>query len=260
MTQRTLGWEEIADYFDEKQGDDGDVWHRELINPTLFRVVGDVSGKRLLDLACGNGALCRHFARQGARVTGVDLAPTLLERARQRELASPLGVAYEVADAGDLGVCDAGSFDLVVCNMGVLDMTDETVVKAFKEVARVLTPEGRFVACTAHPCFEGDRTAAWVVEKVGRSTTVWRKVTRYREHYEIPNHWRLSDGSFLYTVSYHRPLSWYLRSLRDAGLAVTAFEENEPTEAFIQHDNEGPWIQQIPLHCVIEARKLAASP
>ncbi len=255
--QRTLGWEEIADYFDGRQGDEGDLWHRGLINPALLHVLGDLRGLRVLDVACGNGALARQLARKGAKVTGVDLAPTLVERARRREQATPQGVRYQVSDAGNLGVFQAGSFDIVVCNMGVLDMTDDTALLAFKEAARVLTAKGRYVICTQHPCFEGNDTAAWVVEKIGRTTTVWRKVAKYRQHYEIVNNWRVTPEQFLQTVSYHRPLSWFVAGLRQAGLAVTAFEENEPTEEFLLGDSEGAWIQQIPLHCVIEARKLA---
>ncbi len=257
--QRPLGWEEIADYFDGRQGDEGDLWHRGLINPALLRVLGDVRGLRVLDVACGNGAFARQLARKGARVTGVDLAPTLVERAQRREsrpAGTPLGITYHLADAGNLAVFQASSFDIVVCNMGVLDMTDDTALLAFKEAARVLADRGRYVICTQHPCFEGNDTAAWVVEKMGRTTTVWRKVARYRQHYEIVNNWRVTPDQFLQTVSYHRPLPWFVSGLRQAGLAVTAFEENEPTEEFLQGDSEGAWIQQIPLHCVIEARKL----
>ncbi|MBI4203348.1 MAG: methyltransferase domain-containing protein [Chloroflexi bacterium] len=252
-----MSWEQIADYFDEKQGDEGDLWHRGLINPALLRVLGGVSGLRVLDLACGNGALSRQLARNGATVTGVDSASTLIARAQRRERYTPLGVTYHIADASNLGVFSPASFDLVVCNMAVLDMTDATVQQAFHESASVLAARGRFVFCTQHPCFEGNNTAAWLVEKLSRTTTVWRKITRYRQHYEIMNHWRMADGQMLQTVSYHRPLSWYIRCLREAGLAVTAFEENEPTEEFIQQDDEGVWIREIPLHCVVEARKLS---
>ncbi|MBI4233909.1 MAG: hypothetical protein HY686_05650, partial [Chloroflexi bacterium] len=40
------------------------------------------------------------------------------------------------------------------------------------------------------------------------------------------------------------------------GLAITALEEPEPTGEFVAQDNEGPWIAQIPLHCVFEAWKV----
>src|SRR5450755_2328523 len=68
----TSGWHQMAEWWDEKIGDEGDLWHRTLIDPPLIRLVDKVEGLQLLDLACGNGYLSRRFARQGAIVTGVD--------------------------------------------------------------------------------------------------------------------------------------------------------------------------------------------
>ncbi len=55
------------------------------------------------------------------------------------------------------------------------------------------------------------------------------------------------------------PLSWHFRALRSAGLAVTAFEEPEPTEGFMAESSQGPFLREVPLHCVAEARKLPAA-
>jgi 2-polyprenyl-3-methyl-5-hydroxy-6-metoxy-1,4-benzoquinol methylase len=62
----TFGWDQMTDWWDENIGDEGDLWHRTLIDPPLLDLVGEVSGLHLLDLACGNGYLSRRFARQGA--------------------------------------------------------------------------------------------------------------------------------------------------------------------------------------------------
>jgi len=64
------------------------------------------------------------------------------------------------------------------------------------------------------------------------------------------------EGAVMRTPYYHRPLSWYFRALRSAGLAVTAFEEPEPADEFMAESSQGPFLREIPLHCVIEARKL----
>ena len=56
--------------------------------------------------------------------------------------------------------------------------------------------------------------------------------------------------------SYHRPLSWYFRTLRASGMVVAALEEPEPTEELLENSEQGPWIAEIPLHCVIEAWKI----
>src|SRR3989304_4166200 len=91
-------WEELAAWWDQRQADAGDLWHRTLINPTVFQVLGTVAGLQLLELACGNGYLCRHLARQGAKVVGVDASAAMIERAKGREATEPLGIAYHVAD------------------------------------------------------------------------------------------------------------------------------------------------------------------
>ena len=53
----TFGWDQMAYWWDEKQGDEGDLWHRALIDPPLLRLAGEVRGLHVLDLACGNGYL-----------------------------------------------------------------------------------------------------------------------------------------------------------------------------------------------------------
>ena len=47
MPVSTSGWDEMADWWDANMGDEGDLWHRALIDPPMLRLVGDVAGKRL---------------------------------------------------------------------------------------------------------------------------------------------------------------------------------------------------------------------
>jgi len=247
-------WNTMAAWYDEKQGDDGDLWHRTLIDPALLRVVGSVAGQTVLDLACGNGYLARRFARMGARVTGVDASAPMIERARTREARDPLGIAYHVGDTARLDRVEDGAIGVVVCNMALMDIEDAE--GTIRQVGRVLRPRGRFVASLSHPCFDIVGASAWVVERMDFTTTVWRKVRRYRESFAGLVPWQGPDAVHVAdTPAYHRPLSWYVRALRAAALAVTAFEEPEPTDEFLASSPSGAWIAEIPLHCVIEARK-----
>jgi ubiquinone/menaquinone biosynthesis C-methylase UbiE len=253
------GWDRMAEWWDKKIGDEGDLWHRTLIDPPLLRLAGDVAGLRVLDLACGNGYLSRRFARQGARVTGVDTNAPIIERARLREAREPLGITYQVGDAAQLGQLDDGAFDLVICNMALMDIED--AAGAIGEAARVLRHEGRFVASLSHPCFDKVNTSGWVIEQFYPETTIWRKMSRYREVAVDDLPWLQVLDQTIYTRAYHRPLSWYFRAFRAAGLAVTALEEPEPTEEFLAAESpQGPWIAEIPLHCVIEAWKAGRVP
>lgn len=247
------GWEQMTDWWDEKLGDEGDLWHRALIDPPLLRLAGEVKGLRVLDLACGNGYLSRRFARQGASVTGVDANAPLIERNRARQAREPLGITYHRVDAASLDMLEDGTFDLVICNMAIMDIED--AAGAIREVARVLRPRGRFVASLSHPCFDKVNTSGWSIEQIYPITTIWRKMSHYREIAVDELSWPVK-GQIVYTHAYHRPLSWYFRTFRAAGLLVAALEEPEPTQEFMTSSQQGAWITEIPLHCVIEAWKL----
>lgn len=251
-------WEAMAAWYDAKQGDEGDLWHRTLIDPALLRVVGPVAGRRVVDLACGNGYLARRFARTGAQVIGVDASAAIIELARLREGREPLGIAYHVGDTARLDMLGDATADVVVCNMALMDIED--AAGTIRQVSRVLRAGGRFVASLSHPCFDVVGASAWVIERMDFTTTIWRKVRRYRESFAGQVPWRAGEDHVANTPAYHRPLSWYVRTLRTAGFVVTALEEPEPTEEFLAGSPAGPWIAEIPLHCVIEAQREAAVP
>jgi ubiquinone/menaquinone biosynthesis C-methylase UbiE len=247
-------WEELAAWYDENMGDEGDLWHRTLIDPALLWVLGDVAGQRILDLACGNGYLGRKLARQGARVTAVDASEPIIARARAREEREPLGISYHVADAAHLTMFDDGTFDAVLSNMALMDIADAEA--AIHEASRVLRPGGRFVFSICHPCFDvGPDPSTWVVEGTGSTAAVWRKVAHYRRAHEERIPWGAGD-EVRETIGYHRPLSWYFRVLRTTQFSVTSLEEPEPTEGFKARDPVvGAGLLEVPLHCIIEARK-----
>src|SRR5215207_3061207 len=67
----------------------------------------------VLDVACGTGNLAIPAARAGADVTGIDIAPNLLEQARQRAVAEDLDVTFEEGDAEQLPYADS-QFDVVM--------------------------------------------------------------------------------------------------------------------------------------------------
>ncbi len=246
-------WESLAAWYDRKQGDTGDLWHRSLIDPTFLRVVGEVRGLRVLDLACGNGYLARRYARAGADVVGVDASEPIIRRARAREAREPLGIVYHVCDAAHLKPFRDASFDLVASNMALMDIEDAR--GAIRETSRVLRNGGRFAASLCHPCFDQGPTSTWLLERSFRSMKVWRKIARYREPFADDMPWGIEDRVAT-TVGYHRPLSWYAHELRDAGFLIRSLEEPEPEQECLEKSPQGPFILEIPLHLVIEAVKL----
>ena len=255
------GWEELSDWYDQKQGETGDLWHRALIDPGLLKVIGNCRGKDVLDLGCGNGYLSRRLARRGAKVTGVDSSQRMIRNARARDPKNLLKIEYVRASAGRMKGVPSRRFDLVFANMSLMDMEDAE--GAIAEVARVLKHGGRFVASISHPCFDIMSNSSWVAEKTFyRPRVVYRKVRGYREPFSEDAQWNLPGDKKGYTTSFHRPLGWYAKVLRRNGLAITALEEPAPSKEFIeeeqkqQGDLDGEGFQQVPLHLVIEALRL----
>jgi ubiquinone/menaquinone biosynthesis C-methylase UbiE len=96
-------------------------------------------GCQLLDVACGSGQLALMAARDGIEVTGVDLADSLVERARARAQEEGLKAQFEEADAEALPFDDA-TFDLVVSLIGAMFAPHPNQVA--KELLRVCVPGG----------------------------------------------------------------------------------------------------------------------
>ena len=111
-----------------------------------------------------------------------------------------------------------------------------------------------------NPCFDVAEASGWVWERMGPDPepTVWRKVRRYTEPGQGRIYWRLVNGRVVFLTEYHRPLSWYVRALRAAGMVLTALEEPRPPEAFLAEQQElGAWMRDVvPMHLLIEASKL----
>ena len=106
------------------------------------------AGDDWLDLACGTGAVAERAAAAGASVTGVDLAPALIETAKERAAELELEIDYVVGDAERLTLADA-SFDKVSSTCGIMFAPDHEAVA--RELARVTRPGGRIALANWTP-------------------------------------------------------------------------------------------------------------
>src|SRR5882757_1696759 len=118
----TRSWEAAAD--DWVAHADASDYQNLFLQPRMFALVGDVSGRRVLDLGCGEGAYSRALAGRGARVTGIDGSPRLIEVARTRAAAAGLAIEYLSANASALESVPSGAFDLVVASMLMMNVED----------------------------------------------------------------------------------------------------------------------------------------
>lgn len=116
--------------------------------PRLVRFAGIQPGARVLDVACGTGVVGLTAARLGANVTGIDLTPELIARAKENAQLMQLEAQFEVGDAEALPVPDA-TFDFVVSQFGHMFAPRPEI--AVKEMLRVLKPGGTIAFSTWPP-------------------------------------------------------------------------------------------------------------
>lgn len=111
------------------------------------QLLGDVRGRKVLDLGCGTGRHGFSMASGGARVTAIDFSDRMLERAKQKRGAA--NISFQVCDLTKPLPFAASTFDLVLCAL-VLDHIAD-LESLFREMRRVCRQSGFVVVSTVHP-------------------------------------------------------------------------------------------------------------
>jgi ubiquinone/menaquinone biosynthesis C-methylase UbiE len=118
---------------------------RQVFEYSFQQWVGDVTGKSVLDLACGTGEFTRNYKKQGAtKVVGVDISDEMIKVALQEEEQNPLGIEYIHRDVQQLG--QIGQFDIVAASFLLHYLpAKEQLLEACRNIYANLLPGGRFI-------------------------------------------------------------------------------------------------------------------
>jgi SAM-dependent methyltransferase len=146
-------WDREADSYQREHGDFlrdvGFIWGPEGFDEAAAGLLGDVWGRRVLELGCGAGQCSRWLASQGAAVLGVDASFRQLQHSRRIDAATSIDVPVICATATVLPLAEH-TFDLACSAFGALPFLVD-VGPSLAEVRRVLKPGGRFVFSVVHP-------------------------------------------------------------------------------------------------------------
>ncbi len=174
--------------------------------PAMLELAGDVRGRRVLDAGCGSGLLASELRANGARVTGFDASPAMVDLARNR-----LGrdVAIQVADLTEPLPFDDAAFDDVVASLVLHYLRDWTTPLA--ELRRVLEPGGRLLLSVNHPA----------IFKLANLDADYFALTEWSEEYSF-------SGETAVLTYWHRPLHAMTSAFTDAGFRISVISEPPP--------------------------------
>lgn len=211
-----------------------------LEKPVMLELIGDVAGKNILDLGCGDARFAAELLsgeREGATYTGIEGSVNMIQAAN--ESVKGMNARIEQAFMEDW-TYPAGTYDLVISRLAVHYIED--VESLFHKIYNTLNENGTFIFSVEHPVItstlqpSGTRTD-WVVDQYF--------VEGYREQQWL-------GGS---VKKMHRSIESYFMALQRAGFHVEHLRESAPQRAYFVNEETYLRRQRIPLFLFLSARK-----
>lgn len=211
-----------------------------------LRLLGNLEGKRVLDLGCGAGNASVAFARAGAKVIAVDPSAEQLELARQTAEAAEVRLELQQASPAELAFVRADGIDVVYSAYALAEVAD--LDRVFRQVHRVLKQESPLVFSLPHPVFTMFVAGAKGLEAPTDSPPVLRR----RYHDDTPY---VVDRGGDRVTDVPRTTSELFTSLNRANFRVDHLLEPPARRDLVP---EGAWAEPmawVPPSLVLRARK-----
>jgi SAM-dependent methyltransferase len=241
-------WERDAEAYQDRNASQLNRWDR--LGWGTFDIpeddvgaLGDVEGLDVLEYGCGANQFGIKLATRGARVTGLDFSHTQLLHGQRNMEETGVRMPVVEADGERIPFRDR-SFDLVVCDHGVMTFADPT--RAVPEASRVLRPGGRFVFNMASPIIwlawgEGDEPPGLELR---------------HDYHGMFRHTLEEDG--YRTTEFQLPYGGWIRLFRANGFEVEDLIELRPSEgATTTYGDFSPldWARRFPAENIWKVRK-----
>jgi ubiquinone/menaquinone biosynthesis C-methylase UbiE len=252
---KETSWGSVADWYDSLLEHSTDSYQEKVILPNILRIVDPKPGMTILDVACGQGYFSRAFHEKGAEVIGCDISNELIGLAEKH---SSKEIEYRQASANDLSFMKDASVDVAVIVLAIQNIED--IAGTLAECSRALKLGGRLVIVLNHPAFRIHGRSSWQWDDAAGKQ--YRRMDGYMSESQnkidmAPGSIKKSDKTF--TISFHRPLQSYFKSLFKAGLVVTRLEEwisHKESQKGPRAVEEDRMRKEIPMFLCLEAKKI----
>lgn len=181
-----------------------------LVTKRVIEMLGDISGKKILDAGCGNGKVSRLLAKGGASVFGIDKTEDQIKVAKNTD--SKLKIQYFVGDITNLDILP-NDFDIAVSLMTFLYLNKEDFIEAARQIRKHLKLGGRFVYgnIDSYRFYSDKDTNIDKTEKLEQ---------------ELPT----VNGKIFKTTFYKHPYSFVVKTFMDTGFKIINEIKPEETE------------------------------
>ena len=247
-------WNACGEAFDRFTSAE-DSFSDNIERPAVRRLIGEVAGKRVLDLGCGSGTYSVWFAQLGAQVAGLDVSQTMIELAFDRARRQGAQIDFRVADIREPLPFGDEEFDLIFTGTALHYVDD--LESTMKEAARVMKRDGSLVASVLHPVSTARFQRAGSEEIEGPDPWEGRYFgsrlrcieTPWVAFGEVP-----SEGRRIFCN--HHTISDYFGAVVAAGLTITQLLEPEPPEEFAEKNADRyDEAMRLPVFLIFKAEK-----
>ncbi len=237
--QHAKVFSEICNAYDiiasQHEGIVGGPFNTEYERPATLELLGDLSGKRILDAGCGPGSYAQLLVQEGATVYAIDSSPEMVRSAKEA-----LGDSATVRQADlnrPLDFIQPASFDVVLSSL-VLDYIEDWDA-LFHEFCRILDDGGRFVMSIHHPFFLDLKNHIEQIELE----------KNYFLTQQVEEDWTPAGMGI---PSYRRPLHAIFSAFSNSGFLIERIVEPKPTEAWkeIHEPFYRKWMQHPVIMCI----------
>lgn len=215
---KNTSWQRVSHWYHKSVGESGSFFHQEVILPNTLRLLNLKPDSQLLDLACGQGVLSRALSKIKL-YQGFDLSPDLIKHATKLNHSSEHH--FQTAD-----VTKALPGRLPQFTHGAIILALQNIVEPAKVIsnfAQHLSPGGQLLIVLNHPCFRIPRQSSWEIDE--KNKIEYRRLNRYLSPLKIPITAHPGQPKGPITWSFHEPLSYYFKILKENHFIITDLEE-----------------------------------
>jgi ubiquinone/menaquinone biosynthesis C-methylase UbiE len=227
----------FSEYWNKRAGKDGEPYKRYILDPIMFKLIGSLCHKKVLEAGCGNGYLAKQFLQKGVeKLILMDISKYNLEYARQNNYREK--ITFLEQDATKKWKIRSHSMDIVYSNMMLNEIAN--IITPIKESFRVIRKNGQFVFSVTHPSWD---LFVFAQEKAGiKSEKIQSLGNYFRKGYASyvmgsdsktnPNLYQEYHTNFK-VEHYQRPLSDYFNVLTNTGFVVKKIIEPKLTKTIL---------------------------